>query len=76
MYPSRFMPCVECGASVEQSKVASHRCQTEQFVEYQVFRMHAAIARFEDDLKAYLHSSRGKFEAWLAARQVSGTSSR
>jgi hypothetical protein len=41
-----------------------------------VFRMHAAIARFEEDLKAYLHSSRGKFEAWLAARQVSGTTPR
>jgi hypothetical protein len=76
MYPSRFMPCVECGASVEQSKLQKHRCQTEQLVEYQVFRMHAAIARFEEDLKAYLHSSRGKFEAWLAARQVSGTTPR
>jgi hypothetical protein len=75
MFPFRYMPCVECGASVEQSSKDRHRCEPEQLVEYQVFRMHAAIARFEDDLMAYLRTSRGKFEAWLAARQVSAHSS-
>ena len=62
----RYKRCDECGASVEQSRKEDHRCEPELLIEREVFRMHAAIARVEDDFIAYLHTSRGRFEAWLA----------
>jgi hypothetical protein len=34
--------------------------------------MQESIARFEDDLWAYLGTSRGRFDTWLAARLVRG----
>jgi hypothetical protein len=71
MFPFRYKRCDECGASVEQSRKEDHRCEPELLIEREVFRMHAAIARVEDDFIAYLHTSRGRFEAWLAERQVS-----
>ena len=63
VFPSQFMPCVECGESVHQAASATHRCDPERLAEFAVF---------EDDLLTYLCTSRRQFDAWLAARQVRG----
>lgn len=70
LFLSRFLPCGECGASVERTRLAEHRCDPDRRVEFTVFGMREGIARFDRDLHAYLRSAHGRFEAWYAARQV------
>ena len=68
MFSSRFMPCAHCGASVERSTV--HECDGERLADYQMFGLRENIATFDTLLSTYLHTAAGRFEVWLAARQV------
>jgi hypothetical protein len=70
VFSSRFMPCVECGESVEGSQSDSHRCKPARLLDYQMFGLRGDIAGFEAMLLGYLLTTRGSFEVWLAARQV------
>jgi hypothetical protein len=70
VFTSRFMPCTDCGESVERSAAPGHRCSKERLVEYQMFGLREDIASFEDRLGRFLQSGVGRFEVWLAARQV------
>jgi hypothetical protein len=63
---SRFMPCPECGSSVERAHAAGHRCDPERRLNYEVFALLAAV---EAEIDAYLASPRGRFELWYAARE-------
>jgi len=73
MYSSRFMPCPDCGESVDRSFSASHRCDPERLLDYRMFALRDEIAMFERLLASFLDSSVGRFEAWLAARDVRRT---
>ena len=64
-----FMPCLECGASVARAQAASHECDDERRIEYQLFHLRDEIAAFDDKLASYLDSATGRFEAWYAARR-------
>ncbi len=70
MFASRFMPCPSCGGSVERSESASHRCDPDRAVAYQMFAMREEIAGFEEQFHDYLDSSQGRFEQWVAMRQL------
>lgn len=70
MFLSRHMPCEECGESVDQTMAASHVCDPERLLDYRLFRMRDEIAGFEERLLEYLNGSQGRFEVWLAARDV------
>jgi hypothetical protein len=70
MFPSRFMPCPDCGESLERSTAALHRCAKDRELDYQMFRLRNEVDAFEERLDAYLSSSAGRFEVWLAARRV------
>lgn len=70
MFSSRFLPCPECGASVEQASMDQHRCDPDRRVDYQMFRMRDDVADLDAQVDAYLGSPRGRFDIWLAARQV------
>lgn len=70
MFASRFMPCPDCGASVERTQSDAHRCEPERLVEFQMFGLRHEIARLEERLREHLDSARGRFEVWLAARDV------
>lgn len=70
MFLSRHMPCEECGESVDQTMSASHVCDPERLLDYRLFRMRDEIAAFEDRLLEYLNGSQGRFDVWLAARDV------
>lgn len=61
------MPCEECGASLDRHERDEHTCDSERRLDYQVFQQRAAIARFDDELGAFLASSEGRFELWYAA---------
>ena len=72
MFGSRFMPCQECGASVEQTGLAGHVCSLERWADYQMFGLRGEVAQLETGILRYLATASGRFESWLAARQVRG----
>jgi hypothetical protein len=67
---SRFMPCSECGASVDRTAADAHSCDPEQKATYAMFAMRHEIDAFESRLWDFLGSSDGRFEVWMAARHV------
>ena len=67
-FPS--MPCPQCGASVVRSRADEHVCDADRRVEFQMAAIRPRLACFEDDLDGYLAGGEGRFEVWLAERQV------
>ena len=72
MFRSRFMPCHECGASVDQTGFRGHECLPERRADYQMFGLRHEVAQLEIGISRYLATTSGRFESWLAARQVRG----
>ena len=66
MFISRFMPCPECGASLDRDKRGEHTCDRECWLDYQMFQLRDEVARFEAERHAYLTSPEGRFEQWYA----------
>lgn len=69
MFPSRYLSCDDCGASVERDERAGHECDRERRLDYEVFQVRDELRRFEAELAAYLALPRGRFEAWYAERE-------
>jgi hypothetical protein len=69
VFVSRYMPCAECGASLERDEREQHECDVERRLDYQLFELRHTIERFEQNLAAYLASPHGRFELWYAARE-------
>jgi hypothetical protein len=69
MFSSRFMPCQECGASVD-GNLPVHECSPARRVDYQMFGLRGEVAQLETGIRHYLGTAPGRFESWLAARQV------
>jgi hypothetical protein len=72
MFRSRFMPCHECGDSVDRTDLAVHECSPSRWADYQMFGLRNEIAQLETGIRQYLATASGRFESWLAARQVRG----
>lgn len=72
MFRSRYMPCPECGASVDRHAPAGHECAPGRRADYEVFGLRDEVARLEAGLHHFLASATGRFECWLAARHVRG----
>lgn len=73
MFLSRHMPCEECGESVDRTAIETHVCNPERLLDYRMFRMREEINGFESRFRDFLTESEGRFEVWLAARQVRRT---
>jgi hypothetical protein len=71
MFRSRFMPCPECGDSVDTTE-PGHVCSPERRAEFQMFGLRDEIAQLRAGFERYLDTTVGRFEAWSAARQVRG----
>jgi hypothetical protein len=69
MFFSRYMPCSQCGASVDRSAADGHTCDPKRWIDYQLFRLRDEIAGFEEQLRAWLESPPGRFAVWYAARR-------
>jgi hypothetical protein len=69
MFQSRYMPCPDCGDSVEQTEKQSHVCERERWLDYQVFHMRDEVDSLDAQVGAYLASPQGRFELWYAARR-------
>ena len=72
MFQSRYMPCTQCGASVERTAHETHVCDSERRLSYQLFQLRGEVERFEAEFSAFLGSALGKFEAWCARRERTG----
>lgn len=72
MFRSRYMPCEACGASVDRIVLPGHECSPERRADYLMFGLRADVARLEVGVRHYLATAAGRFESWLAARQVRG----
>ena len=70
MFLSRFMPCPECGASVDRTLVEPHECDPERRAAYEMQPLRQEIDAFEQRLRNYLDRPEGRFETWLAHRRV------
>lgn len=72
MFHSRYLPCPDCGASVDRAGDSRHECSPERLADYQLFGLRDEVAELETRVRDYLRTSAGRFDAWLAARQVRG----
>lgn len=70
MFRSRFMPCEECGASIDRTDTTAHECSVKRWVDYQMFVLREEVDQLETGVRRYLATASGRFESWLAARQV------
>jgi tellurite resistance protein len=64
-----YMPCAECGASVPVGAPQEHVCSEERRLAFEVFKLRAELAAFDDQFAAYLESEHGRFELWYAERE-------
>jgi hypothetical protein len=65
---SPYMPCPECGASVERAEVGAHVCEDERLLDFRLFHLRKEIAAFDAQLATWLASASGRFAAWVADR--------
>ena len=65
---SRYMPCVECGTSLDRTASAPHVCDAEQVLDLRLFQLRDEVAAFDAQLAEWLASARGRFAAWIAER--------
>jgi hypothetical protein len=72
MFRSRYMPCDECGASVDRTGAQRHACSPERLADYRMFGLRGEVAQLEAGVRHYLTTASGRFESWLASRQVRG----
>lgn len=65
---SRYMPCAECGASVDRAETVAHVCDDKRRLDFRVFQLRGEIGSFDAQLAAWLTTARGRFAAWIAER--------
>ena len=74
MFRSRYMPCEECGASVDRPVVREHEWSSERRTDFEMFGLRGEVAQLDSAVRHYLATAGGRFETWLAARHVRGWS--
>jgi len=75
MFGSRFMPCHDCGASVDHHDPSAHVCDPDELVDFHLFALRSDVGRLEESVTAYLDSPTGRFDVWQARREVRGPAS-
>ena len=70
MFPSRFMPCPECGGSVERAERDVHSCEPERRLDYRMHLLREEVATFESQFRGFVDTRDGRFESWVAFRRV------
>ena len=70
MFGSRFMPCHDCGASIDGHDPSEHVCDPEHLVDFHLFALRSDVERLEESVTTYLDSPTGRFEVWQARREV------
>lgn len=70
MFWSSYVPCADCGESVDRVAAGSHTCDPQRRLDFQMVAMQRHILSFDTELREYLSSSEGRFQVWLAAQEV------
>lgn len=70
MFWSNYMPCADCGQSVPREESAAHSCDPVRRLDFQMVAMQREINAFDTELREYLSGNEGRFQVWLAAREV------
>lgn len=65
---SRYMPCTHCGASVSMATRDEHVCDPDRKLDFLMFQLREEVASFDEILREYLGSARGRFAQWVAER--------
>jgi hypothetical protein len=73
VFMSRYMPCPACGESLPRGTESEHACDPQRRASYQMLSLREEVAGFDASWRAHLNSAPGRFETWLAARQVRRT---
>ncbi len=73
MFWSRYMSCPACGEAVDQTAGAAHSCNPERRADFVMATLRDDIDAFEEHMRQFLDGPHGRFEAWLAAREVRRT---
>jgi hypothetical protein len=68
MFPSRYMPCPDCGASLDRQESA-HECERERWLAFQLFQLRGEVSAFDDQLAEYLATAHGRFELYYSERE-------
>ena len=61
-----FMPCPRCGASVAVAREATHVCDANRRIDFELFQLRAEISGLDSEIEEYLSSAQGRFEQWYA----------
>jgi hypothetical protein len=64
-----YKPCAECGASVARAEKDRHVCDPERRLDFVFFQLRGEREQFDDQVRAYLESPRGRFEVWYASQR-------
>lgn len=70
---SSHVPCPDCGGGVHPDAVLTHTCDPERRADHKMLGLRGEVLAFETIFRAYLNKNEGRFEAWLAARDVRRT---
>jgi hypothetical protein len=62
------LPCPECGEPILLDW-GEHECDEERRRWHQLFLVNGEIERFEDEVREYLSSPQGQFDAFYAERE-------
>jgi hypothetical protein len=62
------LPCLECGAAISVDG-SDHVCDEERRRWHQLFLVNGEIEALDDEVRTYLSSPQGQFEAFYAERQ-------
>jgi hypothetical protein len=62
------LPCPECGAAIAPDGTG-HECDEQRRRWHELFLVAAEIGPLDDELREYLSSPQGRFEAFYAERQ-------
>jgi hypothetical protein len=62
-------PCPQCGEAVRPSDRGVHKCEEEEWLIFQMAHLTVRVQQLEPEIRAYLDSPRGRFEAWCAKRE-------
>jgi hypothetical protein len=66
--PSASLPCPECGTAIAMDG-GDHVCDEDRRRWHQLFLVNAEIEQLEHEVRLYLSSPEGRFEAFYAERQ-------
>jgi hypothetical protein len=67
-----YRACPDCGAAVQRARLeaAEHDCAPARFVSHQTWKGRRGLDRLEDDLAGWLATPAGRFQAYLARREL------